>query len=448
MQRSRFLVKTFVDMGLYEDAEHAPALEETSAHTDVHAPPVQYTPVGWVRMAAGFLMVLASGVLCSVAGIGGGGILVAVLMFVGGLPPYFAIPLSKFVVFAGALVSLVVNRVFRTLGLPGQRGCLVDYDIVRLVAPAALCGTFVGVLANVRLPTWVIVVVLFAVLCTMTVLTAREAWAQNQKEADTAVPNQQDPQAGAEFPEAHKPCNSLTAVDCSLLSMLLALIVVSGAVMYRVTVCQEEHGKARILRKPDIEGCRHPLLTTLFGHFLEAQLEDQHWAALLGPVVAAVPIGACFAMAAYYHAGLLARQEVAWPQRKILIFQVVSVATGILSGLVGIGGGLILSPLFLLMQVDPAVAVSTSSTCVIFTSASTTSQYLLMGRILIPIALFYSGANVAASILGTCVVHALAIQAGGKATLTSVVAVSVAISAVLMALELVHRVTSGGAAAS
>ena len=48
--------------------------------------------------------------------------------------------------------------------------------------------------------------------------------------------------------------------------------------------------------------------------------------------------------------------------------------TGVLAGLVGIGGGLIFSPFMVWAGVNPHVAVATSTFCVIFTSTSTTLQ--------------------------------------------------------------------------
>merc|ERR1719446_2055130 len=55
------------------------------------------------------LALLVSGVLCSAAGIGGGGIYVVVLMLAGLLAPHDAVPLSKAVVFFGSLATLALN---------------------------------------------------------------------------------------------------------------------------------------------------------------------------------------------------------------------------------------------------------------------------------------------------------------------------------------------------
>merc|ERR550514_2630281 len=49
------------------------------------------------------------GILCASAGIGGGGIFVAVLMTAGQMKPHDAVPLSKAIVFMGVTVQLILN---------------------------------------------------------------------------------------------------------------------------------------------------------------------------------------------------------------------------------------------------------------------------------------------------------------------------------------------------
>merc|ERR1719329_1022606 len=130
-------------------------------------------------------------------------------------------------------------------------------------------------------------------------------------------------------------------------------------------------------------------------------------------------------------------EEGAWPAVDVLKYEGMSVCTGCLAGLVGIGGGLIFSPFFLLMGVEPAVAVATSSTCVIFTSSSTTLQYLLTDRIVMTLAIAYGIVNLAASYLGTSFVHWLQDNYGTrKSYITGIVGVGVAISAGLSLTKL------------
>merc|ERR1719214_144979 len=121
-----------------------------------------------------------------------------------------------------------------------------------------------------------------------------------------------------------------------------------------------------------------------------------------------------------------------WPLNKILMYQTMALITGLLAGLVGIGGGLIFSPFLLITGVEPAVAVATSATCVIFTSSSTTLQYMFIDRIHMALAVFYGLVNVASSAIGTKMVHFLQANfAKQRSIITFIVAAAVGISAIM-----------------
>merc|ERR1719326_2742588 len=127
-----------------------------------------------------------------------------------------------------------------------------------------------------------------------------------------------------------------------------------------------------------------------------------------------------------------------WTWREVALYEGMGVTTGCLAGLVGIGGGLIFSPFFLVVGVEPHVAVATSSTCVIFTSSSTTMQYLLTDRIITSLALVFGIVNLVASSAGTSFVHFLQDNfQTRKSYITMIVALGVALSAVLSVVKLV-----------
>merc|ERR1740121_305484 len=93
------------------------------------------------------IVLFLSGVLCSAAGIGGGGVYVAVLMVMGFLSPHDAVPLSKAVVFFGAMATLALN-LKRNQSKASEKGSIIDFNAVRVTVPAALIGTFLGVAMN------------------------------------------------------------------------------------------------------------------------------------------------------------------------------------------------------------------------------------------------------------------------------------------------------------
>merc|ERR1719436_2269913 len=112
-----------------------------------------------------------------------------------------------------------------------------------------------------------------------------------------------------------------------------------------------------------------------------------------------LPITVCSLVMVFYSRACALHEQ--WRPVEVFKYEAMGVLTGCLAGLVGIGGGLIFSPFFLLMGIDPAVAVATSSTCVIFTSSSTTMQYLFTDRVVMSLAVVYSIVTLVASYVGT-----------------------------------------------
>jgi uncharacterized membrane protein YfcA len=60
---------------------------------------------------------------------------------------------------------------------------------------------------------------------------------------------------------------------------------------------------------------------------------------------------------------------------------VMSYFTGIAAGTLGIGGGMILGPFMLALGMDPNLSTALSGFTVLFTSSSTTSQFIIAGAI-------------------------------------------------------------------
>lgn len=206
---------------------------------------------------------------------------------------------------------------------------------------------------------------------------------------------------------------------------LLFVVVVSAGVMQKLTnQCYQEHTGQPF----EGLGCKDPILEAIFsGKTLVSMMTDGP-EQLLKTVFIASPVAACLIAACYF--GFCEAMHKGRPMLEVLMYQGIGGVTGILAGLLGIGGGLIFSPFFLLVGIEPAVAVATSSTCVIFTSSSTTFQYLFTNRIIVSLALVYGGVGIIASYVGTALVHKLQAEAR-PSYISGIVTLGVGLSAVL-----------------
>jgi uncharacterized membrane protein YfcA len=360
------------------------------------------------------VVLFLSGILCSAAGIGGGGIYVAVLMVCGALSPYDAVPLSKSIVFFGALATLVVNtsRMFSSSETVKARN-VIDFNVVRIVVPAALAGTYLGVLANSYADGRIIVAVLFCLLLFMTGLVVREAWAQYTCEEEIATIEEEEPLMPASSADAYRPTgeqlcpdskiasSTFTSIEGTWALLALIIVIIGGILRFHMHACYLEQAKGSLIRRH----CQNPIVMTLLWGKMEVWMKDVNTALFLQACVMSGPILMCGVMAIYY--GCTTRSQAGWEWKDVVLYQLVALITGLLAGLVGVGGGLIFAPFFLVMGMDPATAVGTSSTCVLFTSSSTTMQYVFTDRIIMSLALVYGSVTCLASYTGSTLVHKL-----------------------------------------
>lgn len=87
------------------------------------------------------------------------------------------------------------------------------------------------------------------------------------------------------------------------------------------------------------------------------------------------------------------------------------------SGLLGIGGGMILSPLLLVLGVHPLVSAATSSVLVLFTSSSAALSFGFDGTLNWQFALLFALTSFCVSLVGVLVVVG-AVRRSGKVCLS------------------------------
>jgi uncharacterized membrane protein YfcA len=394
------------------------------------------------------IVLFFSGLLCSAGGIGGGGIYVTVLMVAGNLSVNEAVPLSKAVVFFGSISSLFLNMRKAFVREEGKTESLIDFNLCRIVVPGALFGTYFGVLFNQLFPDWVILSLLTLILLVMTFQMVRTTVRQCVEELPSEKEKSPGDEASSEGgdipstvastpgktsePDLLQLRSTLRTQDVVLALIMLIFVIICSVFRIHASDCQAAKTSAELAAK-----CHHPSLFFLDPHTLTRWMHEDGTTKpqLLLLLSFIIPISLCVSVSVYY-CRLLTRSE-GWRMIEIAKYQSMSAMAGCLAGLVGIGGGLIFSPFFLLMNVEPSVAVATSSTCVIFTASSTTLQYLLTDRIIVSLTIMYGLVNLLASYAGTSFVHLLQDNYGTRRSyITAIVGLGVLISMVLSCIEL------------
>jgi len=223
--------------------------------------------------------------------------------------------------------------------------------------------------------------------------------------------------------------HEFTWCDFCILVGMLALVIVAGVLRFHASRCARSPEDLRN------EYCNHRALFWLPFGTMEQMVHTQSFATEISVMAMVVPLVVCSSVGLAY-ATLLVKQNT-WKLSGVATYSSMALGTGILSGLLGIGGGLIFSPFFLLMGQRPSVAVATSSTCVLVSSSSAAMQYLFTDRVVMSLAFLYGAVNLVSSSLGTCMVHWLQDSMGtSKSLIFGIVALGVLLSTVLTMLKL------------
>ncbi|KAJ3447546.1 protein yippee-like [Anaeramoeba flamelloides] len=95
--------------------------------------------------------------------------------------------------------------------------------------------------------------------------------------------------------------------------------------------------------------------------------------------------------------------DIRWDRRAFILIPSLSLLTGIIASLIGIGGGLLISAFLVELNCLPPVISATSAAIILFTSSSTSLQYLIIGQLSPEYAAWYFSLSFIAFIIGQLV---------------------------------------------
>jgi uncharacterized membrane protein YfcA len=319
------------------------------------------------------VVILISGTLLNGAGLGGGGVFVAILISIMSMTAHEAVPVTKLVIFLSAIVTFYLNTVRK------HREQLIDFALVRSFVPMSLAGTSVGVLINTTASERLLMIMLCVLLGSLVCVSAIIAYRKVQESKSPTA--EQDRLPPARMGQTHVEMAEVTQHE-------------------EADKPSSQHA-AETPAKPSNNFRRHLNLLALLIVVIACGIvsNTQSIAKGIRWTMFGLSIAACISI--WIHVYI--HEE----PRKSIIYPLVGLVGGVCSGLFGVGGGLIYAPFLLHMQVDPETAVAISSTCVLFASASTSLQYLFTGRLAVLIALFLSLFGIISAVAGSYCARAL-----------------------------------------
>ncbi|KAL1182884.1 hypothetical protein V6Z11_A02G144300 [Gossypium hirsutum] len=317
----------------------------------------------------------------SVGGVGGGGIFVPMLALIIGFDPKSSTAISKCMITGAAAATVCYNIGQRhpTLELP-----LIDYDLALLFQPMLVLGISIGVGFNVIFADWMITVLLiivFIAMSTKSFLKGIQTWKRETIKKKEAARHLElngeltQHEVTTESKEG-KPKVSLIENICwkelGLLVVVWILILALQIAKNYSTTCSAEYWVLNFLQIPVTVGVSSYEAVFLY--------KGRRKIASKGDVVAN------------------------WRVHKLVIYCGFGVLAGVLGGMLGLGGGFILGPLFLEMGIPPQVSSATATFAMLFSASMSVVEYYLLKRFPIPYALYLAGVATIAAFVGQHVV--------------------------------------------
>lgn len=358
-----------------------------------------------VPLGAGTVLVVAGAAICSGAGIGGGGVFVPTFILALGLNAHWALPLSQVTIFGVGIGSLIYLLPQRHPTLPRR---LIDLNLAALLEPATLAGTIPGVYLNVMFPAYLITILLAILLGLTAATTLRTGLQQRRVEQAAAASSSSSSSSGSAA-----ACKEAARGRGQEAAPLL------------VNTSQEDKGPAGEKEDAGVVGSEaahdgvwhwQQLAGLLVcGAVLAAASVAKSYFDCRGPyywlfVVSPLPVIGFFAV--YFARQPPKRGQHAW------VWSAAGFVAGLAAGFLGIGGGMVKSPLMIYMRTTPQVATATASFMILFTAAGTALQFLLLQRLVWQYALWYGCAGLLGSLCGQFAL-ARVIRYFGKQSLVS-----------------------------
>jgi len=388
------------------------------------------------------IAVFLATVLASAAGIGGGAVLVPLFTLLGEFTEHEAIPLSIATVFGASTFSTIGNFVWLKHPLVPHRW-LIAYDVVIALLPATLLGSTVGVFLNKLCPNWLIMFLLVSLCAYSGQRTVQQAFKRRAKEDNearggeyksVATSEQHDSSAAVElqgmaaksaeleeeaYLEARFPWGSYTV-------LLRTWLVVMG-----LSLLKGGHGAPSLIGVK----CGTP----------------GYWAVVLLniPVLGALSWLAGRSLIAQHRRKVgmgysYVEGDVQWDATKVRQYPSIVAVGAIAAGLLGVGGGMILGPIFNELEFLPQVSSATSTIMVFFMSSATVGQFVVFGMLDLNYAIFYGLTGVAGAIVGTKGAKVLIERTGRASFLIFFLAAVLLGSGVLMAATGLPQILSTG----
>ncbi|XP_073285348.1 sulfite exporter TauE/SafE family protein 3-like isoform X3 [Primulina huaijiensis] len=372
------------------------------------------------RIIVGTIVGFLGAAFGSVGGVGGGGIFVPMLTLIVGFDSKSSTAISKCMIMGAAISTVYYNLKLRhpTIEMP-----IIDYDLAVLIQPMLMMGISIGVTFNVIFADWmvtVLLIILFIGTSTKAFLKGIETWKketifkkENAKRFETDGKDKDEAEYNL-LPGGPSDYSEKVAKDLS-------------------------EAKVKIIE--NVRWKEFGLLVFVWVSYLALQITKNYTFTCSAAywVVNLMQIPVSFGVSGYQAICLYkgwrkieskGAEGANLQALQLIAFGFFGVVAGIVGGLLGLGGGFIMGPLFLELGIPPQVSSATATFTMMFSSSMSAIEYYLLKRFPVPYALYFVAVAAVAALAGQHAVRRLIIVLGKASIIIFILAFTIFVSAV------------------
>jgi uncharacterized membrane protein YfcA len=307
----------------------------------------------WREVVCTILIVITA-ILSAAAGMGGGGVYVPLLLLLLGLSTKEAVPLSQAMIVGGAIINVMMFSGDRHPKFPNRPR--IDYDVIMMMNPGLAAGVTIGVICHLISPQWLIVATLIVTLVISlekSATKARSAWIKESAENAALAAQGGNNQGG------NQQSIKIKLADFNAFKELA------------------RDNTTPILL---IGGCW--LVFFLLNLVKAPQCSTMYWLQILGMLMLCCVFTAAGATVIRSRNTDTEGTEgvLNWTPTTLVTYPLLSVVAGFLGGFLGIGGGIIMSPLLLELGMTAEANQATTAMFVFLSSSLATIQFVVLGK--------------------------------------------------------------------
>ncbi|CAJ1938418.1 unnamed protein product [Sphenostylis stenocarpa] len=387
---------------------------------------------GW-KIIVGSIIGFLGSAFGTVGGVGGGGIFVPMLTLIVGFDAKSATAISKCMITGGAGATVLYNLKQRhpTLDMP-----VIDYDLALLFQPMLMLGISIGVAFNVIFPEWLITALLIVVFIGLSVnaffkgvqtwkketITKKEA-RQNVRLNDTErTGNAAHPQAEEMINESHANTNQLRKKVSVIENIYWKELGILVSVWILILALQ-------------IGKVHTSVINVRTNRKQQDIIYSGGYSGIIDDIQVPITVGTTLYEAVLLYRGQRVIASKGDEDTRLHVGQLIAYCTcgvvaGIIGGLLGLGGGFILGPLFIGLGIPPQVSSATSTFAMTFSASMSVVEYYLLKRFPVPYALYFVAVATAAALVGQHLVRKVIAILGRTSLIIFILALTVFVSGI------------------